>query len=60
MADVGCSDDEDDGSKNGEGDYTPKGPDKTTSSVADSKHGNANAGFDGDGAGAVEELGDKE
>lgn len=60
MANIGGSDDEDEGSKDGDSDDSPEGPNKTTSRVADPKHCNADAGFNRDGAGGVEELGNEE
>lgn len=60
MADVGCSKDEDDRGEDSDADDTPEGPDEATSRVADSKHGNANTGFNWNGAGRIEELGDEE
>jgi hypothetical protein len=60
MANVRCSKDKDYRGDNSHGDETPEGPDETTARITDSQHGDANAGFDRDGAGGVEELGDEE
>lgn len=60
MANVRSGEDEDDGGDDSHADETPESPDEPTARIANSEHGDADAGFDRYGTSGVEELGDEE
>lgn len=60
VAQVGDGHNEDDGGRDRRADDGPQRPDEAAARVGDAEQTHADAGFDGHGAGGVEELGDEE